>query len=193
LQTDTVSGKDASAALTGDIAALLAADAEPDAILTGIHNVRVRDTADNINDQQIANVALPTATQGYVNTGTAVWTGRRDQITGYKVWRKTIRGYFPNGATDVQNVNGVATSNLWAIGSGIIIDWGGSIDRVGASQTHLLSGLPNNASHLAPLYTSGGITSSAKQVRLWNTMTPAADFNAAQFVAWVEYTDSNNP
>jgi cation diffusion facilitator family transporter len=48
LQTDTVSGKDASAALTGEIAALLAADAEPDAILTGIHNVRVRDTAEGL-------------------------------------------------------------------------------------------------------------------------------------------------
>jgi cation diffusion facilitator family transporter len=48
LQTDTVSGRDASAALTADIAKRLMRGAEPDALLTGIHNVRVRETAEGL-------------------------------------------------------------------------------------------------------------------------------------------------
>jgi divalent metal cation (Fe/Co/Zn/Cd) transporter len=48
LQTDTVAGRDASAALTAEIAERLKAGAEPDALLTGIHNVRVRDTAEGL-------------------------------------------------------------------------------------------------------------------------------------------------
>ncbi len=48
LQTDTVSGRDASDALTAEITAQLAAAAEPDAILTDIHNVRVRDTDEGL-------------------------------------------------------------------------------------------------------------------------------------------------
>ncbi len=48
LQTDTVSGRDASDALTSRIAAQLAAAAEPDAILTEIHNVRVRETDEGL-------------------------------------------------------------------------------------------------------------------------------------------------
>ncbi len=48
LQTDTVAGRDASPARTAEIAGKLAADVAPDAILTGIHNVRVRDTVEGL-------------------------------------------------------------------------------------------------------------------------------------------------
>jgi len=48
LQTDTVAGRDASSAFTAEIAEKLKCGAEPDALLTDIHNVRVRDTAEGL-------------------------------------------------------------------------------------------------------------------------------------------------
>jgi divalent metal cation (Fe/Co/Zn/Cd) transporter len=48
LQTRAVSGTDATAQRTAEIAARLSAAAEPDALLTGIHSVRVRTTADGL-------------------------------------------------------------------------------------------------------------------------------------------------
>lgn len=137
------------------------------------------------------NISLPViATQGYVNVSEGTWTGKF--WAGQKVWQRTVRGYFPNRFSNIQNVNGVATQNLFATGSGVILSFHGYIDR-GGFQVQLLQageGGATDFSHLAFVYQNGGIASTNKQVGLYNNHDNQ-DYNGGQFMIVINYLDSN--
>lgn len=131
------------------------------------------------------DLAFPaTQTQGIVNVSGAVETG--ELWNGFRVYRRTVRGRFPNASTDVNNVNGVAQSYLLQIGTaGELLSTSGWIDRPGSNQHHLFKDLPNNGGHISGVYL--GNTNLTREIRMWNPMGADATYNNAQFEIFVEY------
>lgn len=134
--------------------------------------------------------ALPASpAAGTVNVGQPIATGA--SFAGLRVWRRTVVGWFPAAGVNVSNVNGTAQGYLFTCGApGHVVATGGWINRAGANQHHLFSALPANGDHLHPVYLI--VNTNPYQVGLWNTLTDTT-FNGAEFHAWIDYTDSNNP
>lgn len=133
-------------------------------------------------------VAAPTATQGFVNLGTPVWTGGYFQ--GLKVWSRTIIGFLPNQLSEVQNVDGVTTSNIVPIGTGRFRGFNVEINRSAAGQTQNLAGTSGtDANHLNFFYCSGDLANTDRQIRLYNDHS-TTELNGARFEGEIFYTNS---
>lgn len=129
----------------------------------------------------ITTLAMPTvSTQGYITLSSELDTGK--YANGHKVYRRTMKGYYPSNGADVQNVNGVTQYHILDItAAGRLLDSGGWIRRSGEAQIHLIKDIPNNGSHISAIYQNGD------QIKIYNTHING-DFNAQEFSSYFEYT-----
>lgn len=134
-------------------------------------------------------VAVPTATQGFVNLGTPVWTGGYFQ--GLRIWSQIIIGFFPNQLSEVQNVNGVTTTILVSIGTGRLRGFNCEINRGALAQTQILASTSGTADpdHLNFFFCTGNLASTAREIHLYNDHSTTA-LNGARFEGEIFYTNS---